>query len=130
MKKFDSINVIPFIDIMLVLLAIVLTTATFITTGKIKVNLPVAKNSKASAQQSQKAIIIKKSNDIFLDDNKVTLKSLKKSLKDIKKNTLIIIKSDKDAKFEMFVKIIDILKEIKHDNIAIVTLTKSHPKTQ
>jgi biopolymer transport protein ExbD len=29
-KKIESINVIPFIDIMLVLLAIVLTTATFI----------------------------------------------------------------------------------------------------
>lgn len=31
MKKFDQINVIPFIDIMLVLLAIVLMTATFIS---------------------------------------------------------------------------------------------------
>jgi biopolymer transport protein ExbD len=33
MKRFDQINVIPFIDIMLVLLAIVLTTATFISQG-------------------------------------------------------------------------------------------------
>ena len=30
MKKFDQINVIPMIDVMLVLLAIVLTTASFI----------------------------------------------------------------------------------------------------
>ena len=39
-KKFDSINVIPFIDIMLVLLVMVLTTATFIKQGVIPVNLP------------------------------------------------------------------------------------------
>ena len=37
MKKFDEINIIPFIDIMLVLLAIVLVTASFISQGKIKV---------------------------------------------------------------------------------------------
>ena len=30
LKRFDTINVVPFIDIMLVLLVIVLTTATFI----------------------------------------------------------------------------------------------------
>ena len=36
MKKFDEINIIPFIDIMLVLLAIVLITASFISQGKIQ----------------------------------------------------------------------------------------------
>ncbi|OYV24794.1 MAG: energy transducer TonB, partial [Halothiobacillus sp. 20-54-6] len=45
MRRFDQINVIPFIDIMLVLLAIVLTTATFIAQGEISVNLPEAKSA-------------------------------------------------------------------------------------
>ncbi len=45
MKRIDSINVIPFIDIMLVLLVMVLTTATFIKTGLIPVDLPEAKGS-------------------------------------------------------------------------------------
>ncbi len=40
MKRIDTINVIPFIDIMLVLLVMVLTTATFIRTGLIPVDLP------------------------------------------------------------------------------------------
>jgi biopolymer transport protein ExbD len=42
MKKFDQINVIPFIDIMLVSLAIVLMTATFISQGVVKINPPSA----------------------------------------------------------------------------------------
>ena len=33
LKKYDSINVIPFIDVLLVLLAIVLLTSTFISKG-------------------------------------------------------------------------------------------------
>ena len=43
LQKYDSINVIPFIDVLLVLLAIVLLTSTFITKGIIPVNLPDSK---------------------------------------------------------------------------------------
>jgi Biopolymer transport protein len=39
-KEFDYINMIPFIDVMLVLLTIVLTTSTFVATGVIPVELP------------------------------------------------------------------------------------------
>ena len=46
-EKFDEINIIPFIDIMLVLLAIVLVTASFISQGKIKVNVPKASSTVA-----------------------------------------------------------------------------------
>lgn len=49
-KKFDQINVIPFIDIMLVLLVMVLTTATFIKQGVIPVDLPEA----SSAEKKRK----------------------------------------------------------------------------
>ena len=41
-KEFDYMNVIPLVDIMLVLLTIVLTTSTFIASGVIPVNLPKA----------------------------------------------------------------------------------------
>ena len=42
-RELDQINVIPLVDVMLVLLVIVLTTATFISTGQIPVNLAKAK---------------------------------------------------------------------------------------
>lgn len=38
-RELSQINVIPLVDVMLVLLVIVLTTATFITAGQIPVNL-------------------------------------------------------------------------------------------
>ena len=43
-----GLNIVPFIDIMLVLLAIVLSISTFIANGQIKVDLPTAKNAVAS----------------------------------------------------------------------------------
>ena len=45
LQKYDSINVIPFIDVLLVLLAIVLLTSTFITKGIIPIALPNASNA-------------------------------------------------------------------------------------
>ena len=42
-RDIDQINVIPLVDVMFVLLVIVLTTATFISTGQIPVSLAKAK---------------------------------------------------------------------------------------
>jgi len=39
-KEFDYINMIPLIDVMLVLLTIVLMTSTFVMGGMIRVELP------------------------------------------------------------------------------------------
>jgi len=69
MKRFDQINMIPFIDIMLVLLAIVLTTATFISQGVIDIDLPVAESAKTLQQAKEKTleIAINAENQVFLD---------------------------------------------------------------
>ena len=50
-KEFDYINVIPFIDIMLVLLTIVLTTSTFIARGAIQIELPKASKNQVDTNQ-------------------------------------------------------------------------------
>ncbi len=44
-RDIDQINVIPLVDVMLVLLVIVLTTATFISSGQIPVSLAKAKEA-------------------------------------------------------------------------------------
>ena len=54
MKPMAQINVIPFIDIMLVLLAVVLTTATFVAQGRIPVALPEAAYTHARADREAK----------------------------------------------------------------------------
>ena len=72
MKKFDQINVIPFIDIMLVLLAIILMTATFIAQGKIDVNLPISKApTKLHSEDTLKLITIDKDGIYYLKDGEI-----------------------------------------------------------
>lgn len=121
MRRFDQVNVIPFIDIMLVLLVMVLTTATFIKQGIIPVDLPKANSEKAKKDQKEITIHISKDGDLFLEKDKVTIDQLEVKLKNLTKEDSIVLRSDKDAKFQNFVSVMDLLKKLKLEQLYIVT---------
>ena len=121
MKKFEQINVIPFIDIMLVMLAIVLTTATFISTGLIDVDLPQAEHSAPPLNDRSVEITIDATRTYFLDDQSVSLEALSSALETIADDTPIILRVDKAVEFEYFVSVIDLLKKLNLEKLSIVT---------
>ncbi len=122
-RRGDGLNVVPFIDIMLVLLAIVLSISTFIAQGKIKVSLPNAKNAEKSQPNDQKVVVISvdEHDNIFVDDKPTNLEALSAIVKQTDPKTLIDLKSDKSSRFETFISIMDILKEHNHENFSIST---------
>nr|WP_069637998.1 TonB system transport protein ExbD [Campylobacter pinnipediorum] len=122
LPKKEGLNVIPLIDIMLVLLAIVLSISTFIAQGNIPVDLPSSESATQDKEDNKITLTINKDNEFFIEDEKIAEDELKERLNEIDQKTLIQLKSDKESKFEMFVKIIDILKEKNHENFAITTL--------
>ncbi|WP_445141995.1 TonB system transport protein ExbD [Campylobacter sp.] len=124
MPKKEGLNVIPLIDIMLVLLAIVLSVSTFIAQGNIPIDLPSSESAQTEKEDKKIAVVINKDNEFFVDDEKVDEENLKERLNEIDSKTLVELKSDKNSKFEMFIKVIDILKEKNHENFAVTTLTK------
>lgn len=124
MKRFDQINVIPFIDIMLVLLAIVLTTATFISQGAIEINLPKAESAESLPQPSDKKIIeiaINARSEMFIDGKKTSQQELADKLGKTNTQTPILLRVDKKVAFENFVSVIDVLKKYKLEKLTIVT---------
>lgn len=125
-RRGDGLNVVPFIDIMLVLLAIVLSVSTFIAQGKIKVSLPNAKNAEKSQPNDQKVVVISvdEHDNIFVDDKPTNLEALSAVVKQTDPKTLIDLKSDKNSRFETFISIMDILKEHNHENFSISTQAK------
>ena len=125
LNKKDGLNIVPFIDIMLVLLAIVLSISTFIAQGKIAVDLPSAKSAQQDKEDEKKvSVVIDKDNKFFMDDVEISEDELKDKLNAVDIKTLIELKSDKNAKFDSFVKVIDILKEKGHENFAIQTISE------
>lgn len=120
-KKFDSINVVPFIDIMLVLLVIVLTTATFVAKGLIPVDLPHSKTATKEDNKKNLTITIKQNGDILFDERAVLLQNIETELCNYKTTMPVYINCDKDAKFDFFVILLDTLKEKSFTNLGVMT---------
>lgn len=122
MKKFDEINIIPFIDIMLVLLAIVLVTASFISQGKIQVNVPTASTTqKIKADELAKLLTITDKNEFFYNDQPIDIPQLKNEIAGWDKSQKVTLKVDGAVAFEKFVELTDILSANQIKNVAIVT---------
>jgi len=120
-KKFDEINVIPFIDIMLVLLVMVLTTATFIKQGVIPVELPKAKSTQQEEFKKEITVYVTAKGEMFFEKEKVDSKMLEMKLSKISKKQTVVLRSDKESKFQDFVTVMDILKKLHHEQLYIVT---------
>lgn len=119
-KKFDSMNVIPFIDIILVLLAIVLIFSTFITQGRIEITLPKASTNEQTNLKF-KELSIDANGEIIFDEKDIEITQLKAILLTLPRETPISLKADENTPFKTFVQIIDIFKELKMDKISIIT---------
>jgi len=120
-KKFDSINVVPFIDIMLVLLVIVLTTASFVAKGLIPVDLPQSKTATAQDDKKNLTITIKPNGEILFEKIIVSEKDIAKELSKYKVDMPVHINCDKEAKFDLFVTLLDTLEAKEFRNLGIIT---------
>ncbi len=120
-ERFDKMNVVPFIDIVLVLLVIVLATATFVTNKTINVDLPSA-SSKKNEEKKSIHIAIDKEGKYFYNKESLTLEVITKRLNELDpKEDLISLHMDKESAFQHFVALIDILKAKEFKNISILT---------
>jgi biopolymer transport protein ExbD len=119
-KGFESINVIPFVDVMLVLLTIVLTTSTFIAIGAIPVQLPKAESGE-EIKSVATTIVINRQGDIFLDDNFLIPESLRQTLIPLDRNHPILIRADRTTSLQNFVKVLDIVKGLEFKKVSLQT---------
>ena len=118
----EGLNIVPFIDIMLVLLAIVLSISTFIAYGHIKVEPPKAENANAVNDNQVKVLIsIDEKDSFYIDDNPASFEEVQTKIANTEPKTLIELKADKNSHFESFIRLIDVLKGKEHQNFQIIT---------
>ena len=117
---FESINIIPLVDVMLVLLTIVLTTSTFIAVGAIPVQLPKAESSTTAPLQSA-TVEIDKQGSLYLNAQLASLTELRRDLIQIDKKTPIMIRADKSIALEIFVEVMDLVKGLGFTKVSLQT---------
>jgi biopolymer transport protein ExbD len=119
-KPFETLNVIPFVDIMLVLLTMVLTTANFIATGRIPVSLPQASRSQVVKHQD-KTIELTADGKIYFEDAAVSMDELENRTKTLPAETSFLIRADRTIAFQQFIDVADLLKRQNFSKVAIQT---------
>ena len=108
MKK-PELNITPFVDIMLVLLAILMVSVSISTYQEKSVNLPNGSKSTPATKKATITIVIKKDGRVFVNDEEYQIKNFLENFNlkygNFNKNSLIYIAADKDIKYGLFMKI-------------------------
>jgi biopolymer transport protein ExbD len=117
---FDTINVIPLVDVMLVLLTIVLTTTTFVAVGAIPVELPRAENSSSETLKTI-TIEIDETGSIYFNQLPSNMIQLKESLTHLERSQPILIRADRDIALQIFVNVMDIVKGLGFNKVSLQT---------
>jgi biopolymer transport protein ExbD len=120
-ERFDKMNVVPFIDIVLVLLVIILATATFVKNQSVQIDLPSA-SSKKNEEKKSIQIAVNKEGIYSYQGEELSLERIKEKILQLDaQKDLISLRMDKSSQFQYFVDIVDILKTKDFKNISIIT---------
>ena len=122
-RLMGEINVVPYIDVMLVLLIIFMITAPLLTQG-VKVDLPKASNSPSLAKPQTKAITVTETGQMFLDTYPVTMDELEQRLRDLKAvnpSFPVVIKGDAHVQYEKVVAVLDLMGKLEITQLGLVT---------
>ncbi len=117
---FNNMNVIPLVDVMLVLLTIVLTTSTFIAVGAVPVELPKTSTADTTPLKT-KTIEIDCNGNLYLEAQPVSLSALLESLGPLARSMPILIRADKTIALQIFVDVMDVVKCLGFTKVSLQT---------
>jgi biopolymer transport protein TolR len=122
-SSLSEINMVPFIDVMLVLLVIFMITAPVLQSG-INVDLPKTRTVR-QISQARVIITIDRAQRVYLDDNPVNIHELgpkvKAKLSD-PSHQPVFIRCDETVPFGSFATVADELQHSGIQNISVVTI--------
>ena len=123
-----DINVTPLVDVMLVLLIIMMLIAPLLREG-VPLTLPHANNtSEKPDTQNQTVVAIDSRSKFYVNFIPVTATELvprvQRALED-KKEKVVYVKGDKDAKYSAIMDAMDALRAAKIENMALITDRKT-----
>lgn len=123
MQAMNEINLIPLIDIMLVLMIIFLVTAT-VMNPSVPLDLPQTSAVVQPAEPKVIQISIDKDAGIYWDDEPITLQQLSSRLDEQSQQQTepsIHLRTDKDARYETVAQVLALASKAELTKIAFIT---------
>ncbi len=125
-------NLLPLIDVILLLLIFFMISSTFVVQPGIKVNLPESTIAERREPENV-TLIITREETLYLNDERVTLTDLWGKLVDIyrrRANSMLVIKADRLVPHGRVVEVMDIAKQAGVGRLAIATEPKKQEPRQ
>ena len=123
----SDINVTPLVDVMLVLLIIMMLIAPMLQQG-VSVQMPEAANTGEKPDtQDQTVVAIDSRGAYYVNALPVTADNLVPQVQRVledKKEKIVYLKGDKDAKYSAIMDAMDALRQAKIESIALITERK------
>lgn len=119
----SQINVVPFVDVMLVLLIIFMVAAPFVKHG-VDVDLPRATIAAVSADEQHLTITLTKDKQIFLNEMAVDLPELRDQIALVFRHRTdqhLFFKADKTLPYEFVIQVMAEIKNAGIEKLGIIT---------
>jgi biopolymer transport protein ExbD len=126
----SNINVTPLVDVMLVLLIIMMLIAPMLQKG-VPVTLPQANNGEQKPDtQDQTVVSIDSRNQFWVNGLQYSKEEFANKVKTVledKKEKIVLIKADTDARYSAIMEAMDALRGANIEDIALITDPKNPP---
>jgi biopolymer transport protein TolR len=128
----SEINIVPFVDVMLVLLIIFMITAPILQSG-IEVNLPKTQTVKEISEE-RLVVTIDRGQLIYLGNDAINIHDLGNKVRAQMRNPqsdAVFLRCDETVPFGTFATVVDTLRQSGIENVSVVTEPlSSRPKGQ
>lgn len=108
-----EINVIPLVDIILVVLIIFMVAAPLVMQPKIDISLPKSSTAKDEKDKNPLRVVLGKQGELFVNNKPVSIEGLREEsvrIVGINPEVSALLVADKDATLEMVTEIVDAVK--------------------
>ncbi|MDX1488325.1 MAG: protein TolR [Acidiferrobacterales bacterium] len=123
-RLMSEINVVPYIDVMLVLLVIFMITAPLLSQG-VKVELPQAAARPVDTQDTETVVVaITRKGEYYLDDRKITEAALRQRVSAIlrlRPQTPVLVRGDRRVPYGEVVRAMALLQDAGAPSVGLVT---------
>jgi biopolymer transport protein TolR len=122
-SSISQINVVPLVDVMLVLLVIFMVTAPILQQG-VSVQLPQAKAGALSGEEEQLVVTIDRKGVVYLNDNAIPIDQLGSKLEAIvrlKPDKQVFLRADRSVPYGEVVRVMAAVKGAGVQSLGMIT---------
>lgn len=122
-RLMSEINVVPYIDVMLVLLVIFMVTAPMLSQG-VKVNLPQSESKPVTSKKPPLIVTVSANGQSYVQDKAASGQALVDKVKaerDAEPGLQVLVRGDRDANYGRVVEVMTLLQTAGVNDVGLLT---------